>query len=581
MSASAERISELLHSIVSDLDGDGVSFTLDRPKNPDHGDLASNVALTLASRLRRPPTEIAHDLAGRLAGVAGISRVQVAGPGFLNFFLEAATIGHVLGEILERDACYGQHQDGESQPIMVEFVSANPTGPLHLGHGRQAALGDAISTLLEWCGWNVHREFYFNDAGGQIDRLAASVRSRYLQLGGQDDAVAEDGYQGNYVIEIARALRGKYGDRLDSDDSPAALATMREFATERLRREQVDDLDNFGIHFDEFYPETRLYSEGRVDATTQALADTGLTYEKDGATWLQTTRFGDQKDRVMLKRDGSPTYFLPDVAYHMSKWERGFTRVVNVQGADHHSTVDRVRAGLQALGRPKGYPEYVLHQMVTVERGGEELRFSKRAGSYTTLAELVQEVGPDVARYFFLMRRPEAHLTFDLDVALDQSDKNPVYKVQYAHARLCSVFVRAVEKGLATGDGASAEATQNAVHQASLGGYQPDVTLLAHPAERELINRLAEFPATVRRAATGRAPHVICDFLEKTAGQVNSWYHAGNPSRNPELALLVPDPEIRAARLALAGAARIVIRNGLAVLGISAPERMERGEPDR
>ena len=280
------------------------------------------------------------------------------------------------------------------------------------------------------------------------------------------------------MTDIARALRKKYGDRVADDETPPAVDATRRFATTILRQEQVSDLSRFGVRFDEFYPETRLYSEGQVDATIKALDNAGLTYSKDGALWLRTTNFGDQKDRVMVKSDGSPTYFVPDVAYHMNKWERGFHHVINVQGADHHSTVDRVRAGLQGLGRPAGYPEYVLHQMVTVERGGEEVRFSKRSGSYTTLAELVTEVGADVARYFFLMRRPEAHLNFDLDMALDQSDKNPVYKVLYAHARLCTVFARAAEKGL--GD---------------FKAGRPDTGLLRQDAERKLISQLADFPA--------------------------------------------------------------------------------------
>jgi arginyl-tRNA synthetase len=298
-----------------------------------------------------------------------------------------------------------------------------------------------------------------------------------------------------------------------------------------------------------------------VASTIGKLRETGLTYREDGALWLRTSAFGDQKDRVMVKSDGSPTYFLPDVAYHMNKWERGFHDVINVQGSDHHSTVDRVRAGLQALDRPSGYPEYVLHQMVTVERGGEEVRFSKRAGSYTTLADLVAEVGADVARYFFLMRRPEAHLTFDLDLALEQSDRNPVYKVQYAHARLCRLFKLAGERGWV----ADHETLRSA-----------DTSLLADRSEREVVKQLAELPALLRRAAAGRAPHLVCDYLEKTAGMVNSWYQTGHPTRNPKLSALVEDPGLRAARLALARAARTVLRNGLTVLGLAAPQRMVR-----
>ena len=557
---SAEQIADALRQAATEFGAHDIRFRLDRPKDAKHGDLASNVALTLSSRLRRPPRDIAEELKVRLESIEGVDRVEVAGPGFLNVFLEVAAVGEVLHRIRDLGGDYGRNRTGAGLPIMVEFVSANPTGPLHLGHGRQAALGDAIATLLEWSGWKVHREFYFNDAGGQIERLAQSVRARYQQRLGHDETVPDGGYHGDYVSDIARDLIDEVGDRYENDRNEAALEVMRGFAVRVLRREQEVDLAAFGVHFDEYYPETRLYSDGRVKETVGALDETGLTYRKDGADWLRTSEFGDQKDRVMVKSDGSPTYFLPDIAYHMTKWERDFTEVINVQGSDHHSTVDRVRAGLQALGLPEGYPEYVLHQMVTVEQGGQEVKFSKRAGSYTTLAELVTEVGVDVARYFFLMRRPEAHLTFDLDLALDQSDKNPVYKVKYAHARVCRLFKLARERGWA-------EVPPDA-----------DPTLLDSPAERELINQLREFPAFLRRAASGRAPHVICDYLERTAGLVNSWYQAGHPTRSPKLAALVDDEALRNARLTLADAARIVLHNGLAVLGIKAPERMVRDD---
>ena len=559
-----ERISDALREAANGWGVDDVRFRLDRPRESSHGDLASNIALALASRLKRPPRDIAGDLAEQLAGIAGVERIEVAGPGFLNFFLEAGAVGGVLHRVVVSGSGYGRGEDGAGRRIMVEFVSANPTGPLHLGHGRQAALGDAIASLLEWSGWNVHREFYFNDAGRQITRLAETVRARYRQELGHDEPVPEGGYHGEYVVEIARAFLEREGDRYEHDRSEAALEAMRRFAVSVLRDEQKRDLADFNVHFDEYFSERSLYADGRVRDTIRALDGTGLTYRHEGALWLRTTRFGDQKDRVMLKSDGSPTYFLPDVAYHMGKWERGFHDVVNVQGSDHHGTVDRVRAGLQALDRPAGYPEYVLHQMVTVERGGEEVRFSKRAGSYTTLAELVAEVGADVARYFFLMRRPEAHLAFDLDLALDQSDKNPVYKVKYAHARLCRLAKLARDRGWDVPEESFAP--------------QADTSLLQAPAERELIKQLGEFPGFLRRAASGRTPHVICDYLERTAGLANSWYQSGHPTRSPGLAALVKDAALRDARLTLALAARIVLRNGLEVLGIEAPERMVRGE---
>ena len=558
-----ERISEALREAIAALGAGNARFRLDRPRDTSHGDLATNAAMAVAGRLSRPPREIARDLKERLDGIDGVERVEIAGPGFLNFFLDAGAMGGRVQAILGRGEHYGRNEDGRGRRVMVEFVSANPTGPLHLGHGRQAALGDAIASLLEWSGWTVHREFYFNDAGGQIHRLAISVRARYLQLLGHDASVPEDGYQGEYVSEIAAGLIERDGPRYEDDRSEEALEAMRGFAVALLRREQERDLAAFNVRFDEYYPETRLYSDGLVANTISRLRETGLTYREDGALWLRTSAFGDQKDRVMVKSNGSPTYFLPDVAYHMNKWERGFHHVINVQGSDHHSTVDRVRAGLQALDRPPGYPEYVLHQMVTVERDGDEVRFSKRAGSYTTLADLVAEVGADVARYFFLMRRPEGHLAFDLGLALDQSDRNPVFKVQYAHARLCRLFELAVEKGWV------------ADHETLISA---DTSLLVDRSEREVVKQLAEFPALLRRAAAGRAPHLVCDYLEKTAGMVNSWYQTGHPTRNPALSALVDDPALRAARLALAGAARTVLHNGLAVLGLDAPRRMVRDD---
>ena len=561
---SHEAIRKALEDVLEDMGVSDAEVRLEQPKDPSHGDLASNVALTLASALHKPPRAIAEEIAARVeVGVAGIQAVEVAGPGFLNFRLSAGQVASGLVEILGQAEAYGRSNDGEGRPFMVEFVSANPTGPLHLGHGRQGALGDAVAGLLEWTGWSVGREYYYNDAGAQIDRLGESVWARYQQHFGEDAEIPEGGYQGGYVTEIAEEVAREHGDRFKGDDSPETLALMRGTAVRILREEQDRDLADFRIHFDVYFLESSLYDDGRVDSTVDALRNTGHVYDKDGAVWLRTEEFGDQKDRVMIKSDGSPTYFLPDVAYHMDKWDRGFHHVINVQGADHHGTVSRVHAGVQALGLPTGFPEYVLHQMVRVERDGQDVKVSKRTGSYTTLRELMTEVGVDVTRYFFQMRKPDGHLVFDLDLALDQSDKNPVYKVQYAHARMCSIFRKAgVERDAVVAEGV-------------------DLSVLDTGAERELIKQLGQFPELIRRAAQLRAPHLICDYLEQTAGAVNSWYHAGNPSRNPELAVLVDDPDLRSARLALARAIQIVLRNGLSVLGILAPERMVRdGDAD-
>lgn len=557
-----DSIRAALEAVLSGMGApEGVHVQLERPRDPTHGDLASNVAMVLAKSLGRPPRQIAEEIAGALdLAAAGVSAVEVAGPGFLNFRLTSGTVASVLADVLRLDAAFGRSGTGEGARVMVEFVSANPTGPLHLGHGRQAALGDAIASLLAWTGWAVHREYYYNDSGNQMDNLARSVWVRYQEIHGQSAEIPEGGYQGEYVRDIAERFSAEAGKRYVGEDSAEALDAMRNFAVGVLRAEQDRDLSDFRVRFDEYFLESSLYADGKVDATTQALRASGHVYEREGATWLRTTEFGDDKDRVMIRSNGAPTYFLPDVAYHMDKWGRGFHRVINVQGSDHHGTVARVRAGLQALGLPAGYPEYVLHQMVRVERDGKEVKFSKRAGSYTTIRELYDHVGVDVARYFLQARKPDAHLVFDLDLALDQSDKNPVYKVQYAHARMCSIFARAGQ----------------APEEVSAEGA--DLGALAHELERELVKRLADFPDAVERAAAAATPHVICDYLEQTAGAANSWYHAGNPSRNPELAVLVDDPTLRRARLVLARAVQVVLRNGLTLLGISAPTRMDRSE---
>jgi arginyl-tRNA synthetase len=558
-----DSIRAALATVLAEMGAGDAEIQLERPRDPTHGDVATNVALTLARVLGRKPREIAEEIAGRLdRAAAGVSSVDVAGPGFLNFRLDAGAVGAAIDDILRAGDAWGRSGAGQGRRVMVEFVSANPTGPLHLGHGRQAALGDAVASLLEWSGWDVHREFYYNDSGRQMELLASSVRARYRQALGRDEPVPEDGYRGEYVKDVADALVAEVGDRYLDDDSDEALDAVRHHAVKMLRAEQDQDLGDFRVRFDEYFLESSLYAEGRVEKTIEELRHTGLVYELDGATWLRTTQFGDQKDRVMVRGNGMPTYFLPDVAYHMTKWERGFGRVVNVQGSDHHGTVDRVRAGLQALGLPAGYPEYVLHQMVRVVQDGEEVKFSKRAGSGMTLRELYEQVGVDVTRYFFQMRKPDAHLLFDLDVALDHSDKNPVYKVQYAHARMCSIFRKA-------GPGQDRPEAGAADHR-----------LLSHELERELVQQLADFPLAVARAAEHTSPHIVCDYLEQTAGAANAWYHAGNPTRNPELAVLVDDPALRAARLALAGAVRIVLANGLGLLGIEAPTRMIREDKE-
>ena len=534
-----------------------VEIHLERPRDSAHGDITCNIALALSGSLNRPSRDIAEEIAVSLErDTAGIASIEVAGPGFLNFRLSAVTAASILDEIVAKNKTFGREDTREGARVMVEFVSANPTGPLHLGHGRQAALGDAIASLLEWTGWEVHREFYYNDAGTQIDKLAESVRVRYLALFGREEEIPEGGYHGEYINELAESLAEEFGDQFVLDESKEVVEKIRSFSVRCLREEQDSDLDDFGVHFDEYYLESSLHDNGRVNSTLEALKQTGFVYVHEGATWLKTTVFGDQKDRVMVRKNGLPTYFLPDVAYHMHKWTRGYERVINVQGSDHHGTVDRVRSGLQALGLPKGYPEYVLHQMVRVVRDGSEVKFSKRAGTSITLRELYTEVSTDVTRYFFQMRKPNAQMVFDLDAALDYSDKNPMYKIQYAHARMHSIFAKAQ------------------VMPEEIESGSADLSLLTEDYERQLINQLRDFPSVLTRAAENCAPHIVCEYLEQTASTANTWYHAGNPSRNPSLAVLVDDSKIRGARLVLARSLQIVLQNGLAILGITAPKRM-------
>jgi arginyl-tRNA synthetase len=520
---------------------------LERPRDPSFGDWASNAAMLLARHLKRKPLEIAQDLVARLdVAKAGVSEAYVAGAGFINFRLAAGAEAQALVGLLAAGSTYGRSDEGGRRVVNVEFVSANPTGPLHVGHGRQAALGDAISTLLEWTGWAVTREFYYNDAGVQIANLGRSVQARVREVTTGVGDIPEGGYHGEYIREIAREYVAQHPQDAQGDD----LEAIRAFAVAYLRGEQDKDLQAFGVKFDVYYLESSLYSDGKVDETVQMLTAAGQTFEKDGALWLRTTDYGDDKDRVMRKSDGSYTYFLPDVAYHLAKWRRGFSRAIDVQGADHHSTVTRVRAGLQALGMgiPAGYPEYELHQMVTVMKGGEEVKISKRAGSYVTVRDLIDEVGRDAVRYFLLMRKSDSQLVFDVDVARAQSEENPVYYVQMAHARVCGIFrVGEVDATTITGAGV-------------------DWSALAEDDERELVKALLGFPALVTAAARTLAPHLVASYLLETARLVHTWYHKHHVLGEPE--------PIRSARLALARAAQVTLANGLAMLGITAPERM-------
>jgi arginyl-tRNA synthetase len=519
----------------------------ERPKQPEHGDYAINVALAAAKKAKRNPRELAT-LIGKAAATAleGTATSEIAGPGFINFRLAPAARQAVVQDILAAGERFGHSSARAGERVMVEFVSANPTGPLHLGHARQAALGDALANLLQREGCSVTREYYYNDAGEQINKLAISVRARAKEILGESGDFPEEGYRGEYIREIAQRYLDEVGRDL------ADIESVRRFAVGELRKEQDEDLRAFGVHFDNYYLESSLYTDGRVEKTVSALVASGHTYENEGALWFRSTDYGDDQDRVMRKREGGYTYFVPDVAYHVTKFERGFHKVINVQGSDHAGTVARVRGGLQALGIgvPKGFPDYILHSMVRVMRGGEEVKISKRAGSYVTLRDLVDEAGRDAVRFFLVSRKADSQFVFDIDLARSQSEDNPVYYVQYAHARVASVLRQA---GIAMATAAS-----------DLAGT--DLSPLTSPYEEAILRRIADFPGEIEGAARDLAPHQITFYLKSLAGEFHSYYNAER--------FLVDDPALRRARLALVVATGQVLRNGLAVLGLCAPEQM-------
>lgn len=530
---------------------------VENTRDKSHGDYASNIALTLAKPARCNPRQLAEKLVDALPQSDNLTRTEIAGPGFINFFISEASTNSLITSILDQKENYGRNNEGAGKKIQVEFVSANPTGPLHIGHGRGAAVGDCLCRIMDANGWDVTREFYYNDAGQQINNLALSVQARCKNLTPDDESWPADGYRGDYIVDLAESYMR--GDTVKSEDQSFTgakdaedLEAIRHFAVAYLRREQDLDLKAFAVDFDVYFLESSLYAEGKVEAAVQKLIENNFTYEDGGALWLRTTDFGDDKDRVMRKKDGGYTYFVPDVAYHLDKWQRGFDTVINEQGADHHSTITRVRAGLQALdaGIPKGWPDYVLHQMVTVMRGGEEVKLSKRAGSYLTLRDLIDEVGRDATRYFLAARKSDSHLTFDIDLARSQSADNPVYYIQYAHARVCSIFRKLAENNL-TWD---------------LDTGKAALTHLELESEKNLVINLGRYPEVVKNAANAREPHQIANYLRDLAGDFHTYYNSEKT--------LVDDENVRNARLTLAVAVRHVLANGLDLLGVTAPEQM-------
>jgi arginyl-tRNA synthetase len=551
---------ELLGGLASGLEtlfpGAGEKAAFESPKVAAHGDFACTAAMQLAKPLKQNPRQVAEALRSALLDMAVYQRwvegIDIAGPGFLNIRLKPEAKQQVVREVFAAGERFGT-QPSIDRRVMVEFVSANPTGPLHVGHGRQAALGDAICNLFQTQGWGVYREFYYNDAGVQIATLGLSTQLRAKGFKPGDAEWPEAAYNGDYIADIARDFLARQTVRADDREFTASgdvedIDSIRMFAVAYLRHEQDLDLKAFDVRFDHYFLESSLYTSGKVAETVKRLQAAGKTYEQDGALWLRTTEYGDDKDRVMRKSDGTYTYFVPDVAYHIGKWERGFTKSVNIQGTDHHGTIARVRAGVQAagVGIPKGYPDYVLHTMVRVMRGGEEVKISKRAGSYVTLRDLIEWTSKDAVRFFLLSRKPDTEYTFDVDLALAQNNDNPVYYVQYAHARICSV--------LAAWGG----------DVASLNGA--DLSALTGPQALTLMLLLAKYPEMLTAAANDFAPHDVTFYLRELAAAYHSYYDTER--------ILVDDENVKKARLALVAACAQVLHNGLAVLGVSAPSKM-------
>lgn len=572
-----EAVSALIQKALAELGQPDAPVVLERPKSPEHGDVACTSALQLARAMKKAPRQIAEDIVAALRRYpetdALVSSIEIAGPGFINMRVADGARQDIVRQVLREGEAFGRNDAHKGESVLLEFVSANPTGPLHLGHARQGALGDVLANILATQGWAVTREFYYNDAGVQIGNLAESVKIRCRQLQGEAVDLPESAYHGEYIISIARDFLDKKpvhahsGEVIKSTGDFNDTDLVRRYSVAYLRNEQDDDLAALGVRFDNFYLESSLYTSGRVEAAVKAMIDSGRTYEAENALWLKTTSFEDlghgikdDKDRVMRKADGTYTYFVPDVAYHLAKFERGFTKAVNIQGTDHHGTIARVRAGLQAAGSvmglaiPKEFPEYILHKMLSVIKDGEPVKMSKRSGNYVTLHDLVEWAGRDAARFFLVSRKSDAEFVFDVTLAQQKSDENPVYYLQYAHARICSVFAKALEQGYAVPS------------NAELAGA--DLSALTGEAAGQLLAAIAEYPQMLTQAARDHAPHVLCYYLKDLAAAFHAFYNAER--------VVVEDETERNARLALLAAARRVLANGFALLGISAPESMRR-----
>lgn len=572
-----ETVASIIKEALATLDVTDINIILDRPKSAEHGDIACNIAMQLARVLKQKPRDIADKLVGLIKANPKsqtlFKNIEIAGPGFINFFLADDARFETIRKILTDKEAYGFNHDHDGESVLLEFVSANPTGPLHLGHARQGALGDTLANLLQTQGWKVTREFYYNDAGVQINNLAESIRLRALELLGENITLPESAYHGEYIVSIAKEYLAKKpvhthnGDVIASEGDLNDINSIRRYGVAYLRNEQDDDLNALGVHFDNFYLESSLYSSGRVQAAVENMIKSGYTYEQDGALWLRTTaceKLGihDDKDRVMKKADGTYTYFVPDVAYHLAKFERGFTKAVNIQGSDHHGTIARVRCGLQCVSKvldwniPKAFPDYILHKMLSVVKDGEPAKMSKRSGNYVTLRDLVDMAGRDAARFFLVNRKADAEFVFDINLAQEKSDENPVYYLQYAHARICSVFTNAEEKGYVV------PSTEELL--------KGDLSSLTGETAALLMNKLAEYPSLLTQAANDHAPHALCYYLKDLAAHFHSFYNAER---------VVTDNDVeRNARLALLAATRQVLANGLGLLGVSALTYMAKRE---
>lgn len=552
-----ERIESLLKETIAQAIGEaGIaepdqlpSITLEVPKDKAHGDLATNIALQLSRVAKQNPRQIAERLIDKLdRKKAYIAKVEVAGPGFINFFMDKSYLHGVVTEVLRADADYGRVDLGRGQKVQVEFVSANPTGSLHLGHARGAAIGDALCNVLDFAGYDVTREYYINDAGNQVDNLARSIEVRYLQALGRDAEMPEDGYYGEDIRQFGQELAKREGDRLTSLPDEERHAFFKSYGLERELAKIKRDLARFGVNFDVWYSETSLYESGQIAPVLEQLKANGHVYEEDGATWLRTTPFGDDKDRVLIKNDGSYTYLTPDIAYHRTKYERGFDRMINIWGADHHGYIPRVKAAMSALGYDPDKLTVLIAQMVSLYQNGEKVKMSKRTGKAVTMEDLMDEVGVDAIRYFFTMRSNDSHLDFDMDLAISKSNENPVFYVQYAHARICSIFRQAEEQGIA------------------LPAPDVDLSALQAEAEFDLLRKMGELPAEVAEAAAQYAPHRLIRYVYELASLFHSYYRAER--------VITDNPDLTRARLALLAALRIVIRNVLRLIGVSAPASM-------